>query len=130
MPLDFSMLNLSDEQKAKISTIRGRNVARAKELRQQLSSKRAEMRDLMFSADATNEQVFAKRNEIKPLLEEAESLKLNDFLAMRAVFTPEQRKKWSESRLADMKATRNGRPQPADGDPERAEKPGTAKGKP
>jgi Spy/CpxP family protein refolding chaperone len=129
MPLDFSMLNLSDEQKAKISTIRGRNMARAKEIRQQLGTKRAEMRDLMFSVDATNEQVIAKRNEMKPLIEEAENLKLNDFLAMRAVFTPEQRKKWSETRLADLKAMRAGKQQSPDGDMERPEKPPAGKSK-
>ncbi|MBU6452030.1 MAG: Spy/CpxP family protein refolding chaperone [Cyanobacteria bacterium REEB67] len=132
MPLDFSMLNLSDEQKAKISTIRGRNMARAKEIRQQLSTKRAEMRDLMFSVEASNEQVIAKRNEMKPLIEEAENLKLSDFLAIRAVFTPEQRKKWSETRLADLKAMRAGRGQPPpdnDMDRDRSEKPPAPKSK-
>ncbi len=101
--LDFSMLNLSDEQKSKIKAIRGRNAARAKELRQSFVVKGKEFRDLIFSETATNEQVTAKRDEFKAVKDELDNLRLNDLLAIRAVFTPEQRKKWAESKPPDLK---------------------------
>jgi Spy/CpxP family protein refolding chaperone len=112
MPLDFSMVNLSEDQKSKINTIRNRNVVRGKELKQQLMTKKGEMRDLMFSADATNEQILVKRNELKSLFEEAETLRMTDFLAMRSVLTPEQRKKWADSKPAENRP--DGRPDKAD----------------
>lgn len=98
MPLDLSSLSLSDDQKDKIKAIRGRSVARAKELRQKLMTKGNEFRDLLYSETATNDQITAKRDEMKPIKEELESLRLNDFLAIRAVFTGDQRKKFAESK--------------------------------
>lgn len=111
MALDLSMLNLSDEQKNKITAIRGRNAARAKELRQSLGTKRGEFRDLLFSESATNDQITAKRDEMRALKDEAENLMLSDFLAIRAVLTPEQRKK-----RADTKPPEH-RPHPRGGGP-------------
>jgi len=103
MPLDFSTLSLSDEQKNKIKTIRGRNAARAKELRQALGAKGTEFRDLIFSESATNDQITAKRDEMKPLKDELDNLRLSDFLAIRGVLTSEQRKKWAESKPPEHK---------------------------
>jgi len=96
MALDFSMLNLTDEQKNKIKATREKNTARAREIKQALMAKRTEFYDLMFSDTSTNDQITAKRDEIRALKDEQENLMLNDFLANRAVLTPEQRKKRAE----------------------------------
>jgi len=96
MALDFSMLNLTEEQKNKIKATREKNTARAREIKQAMAGKRAEFFDLMFSETSTNEQITAKRDEIRALKDEQENLMLNDFLANRAVLTPEQRKKRAE----------------------------------
>ncbi len=125
MHLDFSALNLSDEQKTKIKAIRGRNAARAKDLRQSLQSKGNEFRDLLFSETASSDQVTAKRDEMKPLKEELDNLRLSDFLAIRAVFTPEQRKKWAESKPPETKFRPRGGGAPGgsgDGDGDKADK--------
>jgi Spy/CpxP family protein refolding chaperone len=108
MPLDFSLLNLTEEQKTKIKGIRDRNAARAKELHQSLVAKGGEFRDLIFSETATNDQITAKRDEMKPLKDESENLRLSDFLAIRGVLTAEQRKKWAESKPAGRKPSAAG----------------------
>jgi Spy/CpxP family protein refolding chaperone len=104
MALDLSMLNLTEDQKNKIKTIRGRNAARAKELRQSLGANGGEFRGLIFSESATNDQITSKRDEMRPLKDELENLRLNDLLAIRGVLTSEQRKKWAESRPPEHKS--------------------------
>jgi Spy/CpxP family protein refolding chaperone len=124
MSLDFSSLNLSEDQKSKIKAIRGRNAGYAKDLRQSLMTKAGEFRDLIFSETATNDQVTAKRDELKPLKDELENLRLSDFLAIRAVFTAEQRKKWAESKPPERKPhARGGGPGgQVDGEADKADK--------
>jgi len=96
MALDFSQLNLTEEQKSKIKATRDKNTARAREIKQSLMGKRGELFDMMFSETSTNEQILAKNDEIRALKDEQEKLMLNDFLANRAVLTAEQRKKRAE----------------------------------
>ncbi|MBS2010492.1 MAG: periplasmic heavy metal sensor [Cyanobacteria bacterium SZAS TMP-1] len=114
MALDFSMLNLTEEQKNKIKATREKNTARAREIKQALMTKRGEFFDLMFSDTSTNDQILAKRDEIRALKDEQENLMLNDFLANRAVLTPEQRKKRAEMKPEmPMRKMRAGRDQVA-----------------
>ena len=67
-------------------------------MRKTLQQKRSELRDLMFSAGASDEQIRAKRLEIRQMQDKFEELQLSDFLAIRSVLTAEQKQ-----RLATLK---------------------------
>jgi len=96
--LDLSALNLTEEQKAKIQQLRKTTATRAREVRRKLQSGGQELRDMMFDPSASDDQIRAKGKELRRLHEQAEDMKLDDFLAIRGVLTSEQRK-----RLPDVK---------------------------
>lgn len=96
--LDLSALNLTDEQKAKIQQLRKATATRVREVRRKLFSGGQELRDMMFDPSASDDQIRAKGKELRKLHEQAEDMKLDDFLAIRGVLTPDQRK-----RLPDVK---------------------------
>lgn len=89
-PLDLSQLNLTDEQKARITEQRSKAKGQAKELQAAIKVKRLEMRDMMFDPSFSPEQIRAKRAELRKVQEQAEMLMLNDFLSMRSVLTADQ----------------------------------------
>ncbi len=89
-PLDLSQLNLTDEQKTRITEQRSKAKGQAKELQAAIKVKRLEMRDMMFDPAYSPEQIRAKRAELRKVQEQAEMLMLNDFLSMRAVLTADQ----------------------------------------
>lgn len=96
--LDLSALNLTEEQKAKIQQLRKGTAMRAREVRRKLFSGGQELRDMMFDPAASDEQIRAKGRELRKLRDQAEDMKLDDFLSIRGVLTAEQRK-----RLPDVK---------------------------
>jgi len=123
MALDLSNLNLTDDQKSKITAIRGRNAAHAKDLRQSLATKGGEYRNLLFSVSGTNEQIMAKHDEISSIKEELESLRLNDLLAIRAVLNTDQRKKLAETKPFERRPGQHGPGGPDnDGDRDRSDR--------
>jgi Spy/CpxP family protein refolding chaperone len=95
-PLDFSALNLSDAQKQQIREIRSANGGRAKQMQNNLKDQRDQMRDMMFDPNASDDQVRAKRRDVRQLQERIEEMQINDFLAIRKVLTPEQRQRLSD----------------------------------
>lgn len=92
-PLNLTELNLSEEQKNKIKMMRSQTHAKAKELQKDIKAKRAEMRDLLFEPGSTDEQIRAKHSELRKIQGEAESLMIDDFIAIRSVLTAEQKRK-------------------------------------
>ncbi|HEY9788450.1 MAG TPA: Spy/CpxP family protein refolding chaperone [Candidatus Obscuribacterales bacterium] len=99
-PLDFSRLNLTEEQKTKIKALREKNADKAKELRQSMMTRRQEMQQMMFDPEASDAAIRAKFNELRRMQEQAEEIKINDFLAIRSLLTPEQKKRLPEVRPA------------------------------
>jgi Spy/CpxP family protein refolding chaperone len=97
-PLDLTSLALTPEQKQRIQAMRGQVGPKTRELRKTLNAKRAELRDMMFEASAGDDQVRAKRKEVRQLQDKVEEMQLNDFLSIRSVLTPDQRQK-----LTDLK---------------------------
>ncbi len=91
--LNLTELNLTEEQKTKIKTMRSQTQLKAKELQKDLKAKRAEMRDLLFEPNSTAEQIKAKHSELKQTQEQVENLMINDFIGIRSVLTSEQKKK-------------------------------------
>lgn len=109
-PLDLSILGLSDEQKEKITNLRKNLAPNARKIRQELKSKRDELRVLMFDPKASDLALKSKQREIHKLQEKLEDLQLDDFIQMRAVLTPEQKQK-----LPELKPTRPQRKMPQPG---------------
>lgn len=106
--LDLTSLNLSPEQKQKIQDIRGQVAPKTRELRKQLNAKRLELRDMMFEANAGDDQVRAKRKEVRQLQDKVEDMQINDFLGIRSVLTPDQRLKLSDLKPGNRFAASNG----------------------
>lgn len=92
-PLNLSALDLSEEQKSKIKTLRTQAQTKAKDLQNSLRAKRMEMRDMLFDPDASVKQIKAKHEEVRKIQEQVEGLMIDDFLSIRSVLTPEQKKK-------------------------------------
>lgn len=107
-PLDLSSLNLTDDQKTRIKTQRSKTAPRARELQASIKAKKVEMRDLMFDPASTGKQILDKRQELRALQDEAETLMLNDFIAMRSVLTAEQLKHLPELKPGARVAQRAG----------------------
>jgi len=95
-PIDLTPLNLSDEQKQQIRQLRSRNGPRARELRETLRSKRTELRDLMFDPNATDAQIRAKRQEVRQMQDQLEETIMGDFLSLRSLLSPDQRRRLPE----------------------------------
>jgi Spy/CpxP family protein refolding chaperone len=93
LPLDLSSLNLTAEQKQTIQQLRGQSADKARVLRQKIKSQRQEMKNLMFDPEASDATIRAKQKELRKLHEQMEEAMLNDFLSVKAVLTPEQKKK-------------------------------------
>jgi Spy/CpxP family protein refolding chaperone len=89
-PMDFSALNLSEEQKTKIQTMRGDNSVKSKKLMSLLRDKRKEMQSILFDPAASQKEIMKKRDELRSLRNQQEDLMLNDFLGIRGVLTKEQ----------------------------------------
>jgi len=97
-PLDLAPLNLTPEQKQKVQDMRKESSAKARDLRKTLKEKRQQMRDLMFDPNATESQLKEKHREMAKLHEQAEEIIFQDFLFIRAMLTPEQKKHLPEIR--------------------------------
>lgn len=117
--LDLTALNLTDEQKAKIQQLRKGTATRVREVRRKLFSGGQELRDMMFDPSASDDQIRAKGKELRKLHEQAEDMKLDDFLAIRGVLTPEQRKRLPDVKPGGPRAAMvsPGAPRRADGMP-------------
>ncbi len=97
-PLDLTLLGLTEEQKDRIRQNRLQSGSKARGLRRELKLRRDEMKDLMFDPDATEAQIRGKRRVIRQMQDQLEDVVIDDFLSLRAVLTPEQRKRLPEVR--------------------------------
>lgn len=95
-PINLQKLGLSEEQKQKIRQLRSKNSDKARELRESLKGARLQMRQLMFDPDATEAQIRAKRKQLRQMQDQMEDMQIEDFLSMRSVLSPEQRKRLPE----------------------------------
>lgn len=92
LPLDLTPLNLTPEQKQKIQEIRKQTGIKTRSLRKMLKEKRVEMRDAMFDPEVTDAQLREKHREVSRMHQRAEEAMFDDFLSIRALLTPEQKK--------------------------------------
>lgn len=91
-PLDLTPLNLTPEQKQKIQEIRKQTGLKTRNLRKLLKEKRGEMRDAMFDPTITDAQLREKHKAVSRLHQKAEEAMFDDFLSIRGLLTPEQKK--------------------------------------
>jgi Spy/CpxP family protein refolding chaperone len=89
---------LTPEQKQRIQDMRSQVAPKTRDMRKQLAARRAELQDMMFEASTGDDQVRAKRREVRQLQDKIEEMQINDFLGIRSVLTPDQRLK-----LTDLK---------------------------
>ena len=113
-PLDLTALSLTDDQKQKIAQMHADNGTKMRELMKKRHEVMNQMKDVMFEADVTESQIRAKRDEARQIQEKLEDLRLNDFLAIRAILTPEQKLKLKDVKIANNS---NGRGHDGDGPP-------------
>lgn len=89
-PLDLTVLNLSEDQKSKIQTMRTANSQKAKQVQMQLKQRRGKLQEMMFDPASTPDQIKAAHGEIRKLHNQAEDIMINDFLGIRALLTKDQ----------------------------------------
>lgn len=91
-PLDLSVLNLTEEQKNKIKTMRQNTAGKAKNLKVSIKKSRGEMFDMMFDPETTDAALKAKHAEVRKLQGDLGDLMIQDFLSIKGVLTSEQLK--------------------------------------
>ncbi len=103
-PLDLTALGLTDDQKQKIAQMHADNGIKMRELMKKRRELMGQMRDTMFQADVSEAQIKAKRDEVRQVQERLEDLRLNDFLSIRALLTPEQKLKLKDIKISEGRA--------------------------
>lgn len=119
-PLNLAPLNLTEVQKTKIQQLRNQTSIKARELRKKLVLTRQEMKDLMFDPNASDETIRSKRKDVRKLQDQSDEVMIDDFLAIRSVLTPEQRKRLPEIKPVGPRGSLAGRdamPPPPHGGP-------------
>lgn len=95
-PLDLTPLGLTEEQKTKIQQMREQSKAKMKDLHKTLIAKQVEIRNLIFSPEATDAQIRLARKNLLQTQTQIDDTNINDLLAIRGLLTPEQKKKLPE----------------------------------
>lgn len=93
-----SFLGLTQEQEAQLSSLREKHFNELAPLRQQLFTKRQELRLLWADPAADQEKIIAKQKEIEQLTSQMQELHLKHWLEIRGLLTPEQIQKLSVMR--------------------------------
>ena len=91
--LDLTPLGLTEPQKTKIQAMREQTKLKLRDLKKGLSEKQTNMRNLMFSPDASEAQIRSARRDLRTLQDQMDETNLNDLLSIRSLLTPDQKKK-------------------------------------
>lgn len=89
-------VKLTDDQRAKVEAIHKKTREDMASLRDAMRAKHDAVRDLM-AGDGTPEKLRTAHAEIQDLRRKIDDLHFESMLSVRAVLTPEQRKKFAES---------------------------------
>lgn len=102
-------LNLSEAQSQKLATIRQKYQPQLRTLRDQMKTKRDEMRQLMGS-NASSATIRAKNDEINKIRDKMENLRFESMMEMREVLTPDQRREFAQLMEQRRENARSRRP--------------------
>ena len=91
-------LNLTDDQKAKIESLREANYKATRPLREKLFDKAVELRRLWLQANPDKDKITAAQKELRTMRDEMEDKVIALRLEIRKVLTPEQNEKLANSR--------------------------------
>lgn len=87
-------LNLTNEQRNKMSDIRKKYEPQFSSLNEQLRNERETLREMMRTNQGEN-QLRSQHQKIVSLNQQIQSLRFESMLEMREVLTPEQRQEWA-----------------------------------
>ena len=90
----WGALNLTPEQVEKMKTLRASFLKEKIPLRNELMSKRLELRALWMQTNPDGEKILAKQREIIGLKAQLQEKSAMNRLAMLKILTPEQRAQW------------------------------------
>lgn len=93
-------LNLTPDQVSRSQALRQQYQAQISPLEQQLRQAREELKTLLASTTATDDQIRGKHQQIQQLHQQVETLRFDGRLAFRQILTPEQRQTLAQ-RMAD-----------------------------
>ena len=91
-------LNLTTEQKDKISDLRSKNQKEMIDLRADLKKKEIDMRDLRKDTKVTRDAVISKVKEINDVRDKIAIARANHQMDLYEILTPEQKKIWQENK--------------------------------
>lgn len=92
-PIDFGPLNLTEKQKAHITSFRKVNSQKARAIHKRLRAQRSRMKAMLFSPTASKAQIMKQHAQLRSLQNQAEEIMISDFLSIRNVLTEEQLQK-------------------------------------
>jgi len=105
--LDLTPLALNDEQKSRVKQMRQQTRLKIKDLRASMQEKQLNLRKLMFDPDASEAQIREARSQLHKVQDQMDETNMNDLLSIRAMLTPEQRKRLPDC-MPGRRATANG----------------------
>jgi len=91
----FRELNLSPEQTRQIQAIRSRYKGQIEQRQQRSRQAQQQLRSLM-AGDASAEQVRQQFRQVQAARQDLAEVQFNSFLEIRAILTPQQRRKFAE----------------------------------
>lgn len=88
----FNLIDASDDQKTKLSSLISRQLDDARPLRAQIREDLMDLSDLMENENTSDEAIKKKVGEIRDLREQIQDKRLNTVLEARALLNKEQKK--------------------------------------
>lgn len=88
----FNLIEATDDQQNKLSSILTKQLEDARPLRAQIKEDLLDLSDLMADESSTDEVIKKKVSEIKELREQIQDKRLNSILSARAILTADQKR--------------------------------------
>lgn len=102
----WEQLNLTPQQRQQISSIREQDKTQMTRLREQIRAAETQLRQL-WAGNASEAQLTQQKAQLNALRQQAEQLRFQQGLKLRAVLTPEQRQKLEQQRAERMQQWRD-----------------------
>lgn len=93
----WNNLNLTPEQRQQITSIREQDKDQYTRLREQIKAAQTQLRQL-WASDASDAQITQQQNQLNALKQQAQQLRSQQSLKLRAVLTPAQRQQLEQQR--------------------------------